>query len=135
MLKLFNFKRTYVGYDGKEYVDLAIPSVKVSELEGNRVDTLTQDDNGRLDKFVYKNVSLDLNAIDLVMYANHIFNPFAVKEGDIINVPFDNDGYYHSVGEPELPDGSKYSNIKTGEKELSYAEKVELLAYKGLGIK
>ena len=68
-------------------------------------------------------------------YANPIFNPFSVKEGNILNVPANDSDLYVESDEPSLPDGSKFSNSSRGEKTMSYAEKIEYLAKKGLGVK
>ena len=135
MDKLFDTKRTYIGNDGDEYIDMCIPVVTVNDMVGNEIKELNQDENGRLDTFVWKSVSKDLDMIDMVMYANHIFNPFAVKEGDILNIPVSNDDLYQSNDEPSLPDGSKHSNNIKGEKSKTYAETVEQMAKNGLGIK
>jgi len=135
MDKLLDTKRTYLGYDDEEYINMCIPVVDVSGIEGSSIKKLDQDCNGRIDTFVWRNVKKDLDMIDLVMYANHIFNPFAVKEGDIMNIPSSNDSLYKSSDEPTLPDGSKHSKNSKGEKEMTYAEKVTYLARRGLGLK
>lgn len=135
MDKLFDTKRTYTGNDGEEYIDMCIPVITVNELVGNEVKVLNQDENGRLDTFVWKSVSKDLDMIDMVMYANHIFNPFAVKEGDVMNIPINNDKLYKSSDEPSLPNGTKHSNNSKGEKTRTYAETIEYLAKQGLGKK
>ena len=135
MDKLFDTKRKYIGYDEEEYIDMCIPVINVSNLTGNHVRILNQDHSGRIDRFVWNSVSKNLDMIDTVMYANHIFNPFAVKDGDISNVPNDNDSLYQTSDEPSLPDGSKHSKNVNGEKTMSYAEKIEYLAKKGLGVK
>ena len=134
MDKLFDKKRTYTGYDGDEYINMCIPVVKISDITGNSIKPLTKDENGRLDTFVWKSVAENLDMIDIVMYGNHIFNPFSVKEGDILNVPSDNDKVYQPSDEPALPDGSKHSNNVKGEKTMTYAETVEYLGRKGLGL-
>ena len=135
MDKLFDAKRRYIGYDGEEYINMCIPVVSINKLEGNSIGKLNKDHNGRLDNFVWDNVEKDIDMIDMVMYANHIFNPFAVKEGDIMKIPLSDDDLYRTSDEPSLPDGSKYSNNTSGEKAMTYAEKVEYLARKGLGLK
>lgn len=135
MLKLFTTKRTYTAYDGEEYIDMCIPVVDTSKLEGNFAERITQDENGRIDKYVWNNVARNLEMIDILMYANNIFNPFAVKEGELLSVPIDNDKVYVSSDEPSLPNGTKHSNNTKGEKTRSYAENVEYLASKGLGVK
>ena len=135
MDKLLDTKRKYTGYDGEEYIDMCIPVVDVKKMSGNSVEYVLQDYNGRLDNFTWKMVAKDMDMIDMVMYANHIFNPFALEEGEILNIPNSNDRVYQETGEPALPDGTKYSNEVKGEKEMTYAEKVEYLAKKGLGKK
>lgn len=135
MTKLFDTKRTYIGYDGEEYVNMCIPVVDISKLKGNSTKKLNQDESGRIDTFVWNNVAKNMNMIDITMYANHIFNPFSINEGDILYVPMDNDNAYESNEEPSLPDGTKHSSSSKGEKKMTYAEKVEYLAKKGLGIK
>jgi hypothetical protein len=134
MDKLFNTKRTYIGYDGEEYVNMCIPVVDLSAMKGVALEELNQDHNGRIDTFVWNFVAKDLDRIDDVMYANHIFNPFAVKEGDVLNIPNNADAY-RSSEEPSLPDGTKHSKNSRGEKNRTYAETVEYLAKKGLGAK
>ena len=135
MDKLFDTKRRYIGYDGEEYINMCIPVIDISKLFGNGISTLTKDENGRLDTFVWKNVEKNFDAIDTVMYANHIFNPFAIEEGDVLIVPSNNDQIYRKTDEPTLPDGSKNSNNSKGKKTRTYAETIEYLGRKGLGVK
>ncbi len=135
MDKLFDTKRKYIGYDGEEYIDMCIPVVNISELSGNSAKELNKDCNGRIDTFVWNSVAKNMDMIDMVMYGNHIFNPFAVKEGEILNIPVDNDKLYKPSAEPALPDGTKHSKNSKGEKEQTYAEKIESMGKKGLGLK
>ena len=76
----------------------------------------------------------DLENIDTVMYVNHIFNPFAIQEGDVVYVP-NGDDYYYKEAEPELIDGTKLSSKMSNDKPMTYAETVEYLGRLGLGIK
>lgn len=135
MDKVFNTKRTYIASDGEEYINMSIPVVDIKKINSGFLDRLNQDDNGRLDRFVWNRVAKNLDMIDIVMYANHIFNPFSVKEGDVLYGPIDNDDVYYSSSEPKLPDGSKHSKNANGEKEKTYAQMVEYMAKQGLGIK
>ena len=135
MDKVFNTKRTYIASDGEEYVNMSVPVVDIKKINSGFLDRLNQDDNGRLDRFVWNRVAKNLDMIDIVMYANHIFNPFSVKEGDVLYGPIDNDDVYYSSSEPKLPDGSKHSKNANGEKEKTYAQMVEYMAKQGLGIK
>ena len=116
-------------------LDLGIPCVNIKKLEANGLLRVSQDQKGRLDKFTLGNVDKDKSAIDIVMYYNHIFNPFSVDEGDLLYTPLYDEGYFTQKGEPILPDGSKHSSNTSGEKKLTYAEKVEKAARTGLGIK
>lgn len=135
MDKVFNTKRKYIASDGEEYINMSVPVVDIKKINSGFLDRLNQDDNGRLDRFVWNRVAKNLDMIDIVMYANHIFNPFSVKEGDVLYGPIDNDDVYYSSSEPKLPDGSKHSKNANGEKEKTYAQMVEYMAKQGLGIK
>ena len=134
MKKLFDKKRRH-KVDDDEMLDLGIPCVNIKKLEANGLLRVSQDQKGRLDKFTLGNVDKDKSAIDIVMYYNHIFNPFSVDEGDLLYTPLYDEGYFTQKGEPILPDGSKHSSNTSGEKKLTYAEKVEKAARTGLGIK
>ena len=134
MEKLFNKKRKH-EVDDEEMLDLGIPCVDIKKLEANGLLRVSQDQKSRIDKFTFGNVDKDRSAIDIVMYYNHIFNPFSVDEGDLLYTPLYNESYFTQKGEPILPDGSKHSSNTSGEKKLTYAEKVEKAARTGLGIK
>ena len=134
MEKLFDKKRRH-KVDDDEMLDLGIPCVNIKKLEANGLLRVSQDQKGRLDKFTLGNVDKVKSAIDIVMYYNHIFNPFSVDEGDLLYTPLYDEGYFTQKGEPILPDGSKHSSNTSGEKKLTYAEKVEKAARTGLGIK
>ena len=134
MEKLFDKKRRH-KVDDDEMLDLGIPCVNIKKLEANGLLRVSQDQKGRLDKFTLGNVDKDKSAIDIVMYYSHIFNPFSVDEGDLLYTPLYDEGYFTQKGEPILPDGSKHSSNTSGEKKLTYAEKVEKAARTGLGIK
>ena len=134
MENFFDKKRRH-KVDDDEMLDLGIPCVNIKKLEANGLLRVSQDQKGRLDKFTLGNVDKDKSAIDIVMYYNHIFNPFSVDEGDLLYTPLYDEGYFTQKGEPILPDGSKHSSNTSGEKKLTYAEKVEKAARTGLGIK
>ena len=122
MDKLLDNKRTYVDRDGEEYLNLTIPTVNINDIKVNGYIKVNQDCKGRIDKFVYTNVSKDYNAIDIIMYANHIFNPFSIDDGDILYTPIYNDALFSKSEEPILPDGSTMSS--KNKTHLTYAEKV-----------
>lgn len=135
MDKLFANKRKYITENGDEILDMVIPSLNLSKLKSNAVMRLNQSHKGRLDKFVYECVSKDLDeGLDLVMYYNHIFNPFAVDEGDYLFTPVSGGDYYNSNQEPDLPDGTKKSDMDVVTNQMTYAQKVEYFAKLGLGI-
>lgn len=136
MEKLFNYKRFYNNINGDEMLNMSIPSLDITKIKSNSALRLNQSHNGRLDKFVYDLVSKDIDSgLDLTMYYNHIFNPFAVKEDDVIFTPIIDDSVFQKQLEPELPDGTKLSDKMSNQKSMTYAEKVEYYAKLGLGIK
>ena len=133
MDKLLDNKRTYIARDGKEYLNLSIPTVNINDIKVNGYIKVNQDCKGRIDKFVYSNVSKDYNSKDILMYANHIFNPFAINDDDILYTPIYNDKLYSKPEEPILPDETILSS--KNKPSLTYAQKVELLAKQGKGWK
>ena len=133
MDKLLDSKRTYIAKDGEEYLNLSIPTVNINDIKVNGYIKVNQDCKGRMDKFVLSNVSKDYNAIDILMYANHIFNPFSIDEGDVLYTPIYNDKLFSKSEEPILPDETKLSsNNKSNQ---TYAEKVDSLSKQGKGWK
>ena len=133
MDKLLDNKRTYIARDGEEYLNLSSPTVDIDNIKINGYIKVNQDCKGRIDKFVYTNVSKDYNAIDIIMYANNIFNPFSIDEGDILYTPIYNDALFSKSEEPVLPDETTLSS--KNKSTLTYAEKVALLAKQGKGWK
>ena len=133
MDKLLDNKRKYISRDGEEYLNLTTPTVNIDNITINGYIKVNQDCKGRIDKFVYSNVSKDYNSIDILMYANHIFNPFAIDEGDILYTPVYSDKLFSKSEEPILPDETTLSS--KNKVTLTYAEKVALLAKQGKGWK
>lgn len=133
MEKLLDNKRTYISKDGEEYLNLTTPVVNINDIKSNGYIRVNKDCKGRIDKFVYTNVSKDYNAIDLIMYANKIFNPFSIDEGDILYTPIYSDKLFTKSEEPVLPDETTLSSKNKAN--LTYAEKVALLAKQGKGWK
>lgn len=131
MDKLLDNKRKYIGLDGDEYLNLSIPTININDIKINGYIKINQDCKGRIDRFVYSNVSKDFNAIDLLMYANHIYNPFSIDDGDILYTPIYNDNLFSKSEEPVLPDESTLSS--KNKQTLTYAEKVAFLAKQGKG--
>ena len=87
MDKSLDNKRKYVARDGEEYLNLSSPTVNINDIKINGFVKVNQDTKGRIDKFVYSNMSKDFNSIDILMYANHIINPFSIDDGDILYTP------------------------------------------------
>lgn len=133
MEKLLDNKRTYISKDGEEYLNLTTPVVNINDIKSNGYIRVNKDCKGRIDKFVYTNVSKDYNAIDLIMYANKIFNPFSIDEGDILYTPIYSDKLFTKSEEPVLPDETTLSSKNKAN--LTYAEKVAILAKQGKGWK
>lgn len=135
MDKLIENKRKYIARDDEEYLNLIIPTVDINKININGYIRVNQDCKGRIDKFVYTNVSNNDNVIDILMYANHIFNPFSIDEGDILYTPTYSDNLFSKSEEPVLPDETTLSSKNKNTATLTYAEKVALLAKQGKGWK
>lgn len=133
MDKLLDKKRKYITKDGEEYLNLFSPTVDINNIKVNGFIKVNQDCKGRIDKFVYTNVSKDYNAIDILMYANHIYNPFSIDDGDILYTPVYSDLLFSKSEEPVLPNETTLSS--RNKQTLTYAEKVALLAKQGKGWK
>ena len=136
MKGLFLNKRKYVGIDENEYINLCIPCIKTKDITTNAIIRVVDDEDGRIDKFVNRTMgATNENMIDILMYANHIFNPFSIKSGDVLYIPADGSDNLisESTLEPRLPDGTTHSNNSRAKKEMTYAERVEYLALMGLG--
>lgn len=133
MDKLLDKKRKYIAKDGEEYLNLSLPTIDINNIKVNGFIKVNQDCKGRIDKFVYTNVSKNYNAIDILMYANHILNPFSIDDGDILYTPIYNDNLFSQPKEPILPDETTLSS--KNKSTLTYAEKVALLAKQGKGWK
>lgn len=135
MKDLFLNKRTYINGDGEEMINMCIPSLNMDKLTANTVAKLNQSHNGRIDNFVYQSVSKDIDeGIDATLYCNHIFNPFAVQEDDLVYTPVQVKNLYQKRSEPELPDGTLHSSSNKETEKMSYAKTVEYLARLGLGV-
>jgi hypothetical protein len=131
MDKLLDKKRTYTTTDGNEYLNLILPTVDIDKITINGYIKVNQDCKGRLDKFVYDNMSKDYNAIDIIMYANHIFNPFAIDEGEMLYTAVYKDNLFYKPEEPVLPDNTTLSS--KNRPSLTYAQQIELLVKQGKG--
>lgn len=131
MDRLIDYKRTYITKNGEEIINLATPVININDISTNGYIKVNQDCKGRLDIFTYRNVSKNFNAIDILMYANNIYNPFAIDDGDILYTPVYSDSLYSKSEEPILPDNTTLSSKNKAT--LTYAEKVAILAKQGKG--
>jgi hypothetical protein len=131
MEKSFDNKRTYITKNGDELLNLITPTVNIDDIKCNGYLKVNKDCKGRIDKFVYTNVSKDYNAIDILMYTNNIFNPFSIDEGDSLFIPIYNDELYSKSEEPVLPDETTLSS--NNKPTLTYAEKVAIMVKQGKG--
>ena len=59
MDKLLDNKRTFISRDGEEYLNLTTPTVNINDIKINGYIKVNQDCKGRIDKFVYTNISKD----------------------------------------------------------------------------
>jgi len=72
---------------GENYFDLTAPSFKYKVEAGVKaIHYVTQDQDGRIDKIceLYFGTT---QYVDAICVTNNIFNPFSVKEGDVLFIP------------------------------------------------
>lgn len=70
----------------EEYFDLSVPSFDVTSIQITDVHLVNQDEEGRIDK-ICKSYYGNSDFIDVLCFVNHIYNPFSVKEGDLLLIP------------------------------------------------
>ena len=84
---ILSYKPILTDDNGDQYVDLSYNSINESnEMIVKDVYTVTAETEMRLDLIAMKYYGNTYH-IDLICKANNIFNPFAIKAGDILVIP------------------------------------------------
>ena len=100
----FDKKKTYKDENGDEIINLADSVVNSEAIPITTNLVLNSSHNARIDKVVFDNIGLAQDAIDSLMYVNHIVNPFSVQEGDLIFICDHNENYYKKNDDIVFPD-------------------------------
>lgn len=116
---IFDKKKRRIDNDGDEYIDLSQPTIDVDRINVYGISRVGQDESARLDFFTWNKVGQTFDAIDTVMYANNLFNPFSIEEGDELYLCSHNDSLYSFNTDVILPDGN--SEQKTFNEEVKAA--------------
>lgn len=85
-IRSLSFKNTLIDDNGEEYFDLSVPSFDINSISIIDIHLVTREEEGRLDKICEKYYSTT-EYIDTLCLINHLFNPFSIKEGDLIVIP------------------------------------------------
>lgn len=85
-IRSLTLKNKLIDDNKEEYFDLSVPSFNLYDIQITDIHAVSQDEEGRLDK-ICKSYYGDAEYMDVVCFINHIFNPFSVKEGDLIVIP------------------------------------------------
>lgn len=103
MFDFFKYKKN-PNYNVEGVLDLGSKIMDVNMLDSNdTVLRVQKGQEGRLDKIGLFESS-DLDVVNQIMYYNHIFNPFAIEEGDFIDIPNYNSSLYSLPEEIVYPE-------------------------------
>ena len=113
---VFDKKKRRIDNDGDEYIDLSQPTINIERINVYGINRVGQDES---DFFTWNKVCQTFDAIDTVMYANNLFNPFSIEEGDELYLCSHNDSLYSFNTDVILPNGN--SEQKTFNDEVKVA--------------
>lgn len=128
-IKSLSLKNILLDDNKEQYFDLSVPSFDISNIGIKDVHLVTQDEEGRLDKICTKYYG-DASNIDIVCLINHMFNPFSVKENDLLVIPYINSTAEEIYKKPEIPgwiSGGEQKNNKnkTNEKDENRVNRIK----------
>lgn len=92
MIKSIDLKNTLIDENGEEYLDLSIPSFRYNTLGVKDIFTVTTQEM-RIDLISYQYYAT-MGYIDALMNVNNITNPFSIKNGDSLIIPYVTDDNY-----------------------------------------
>lgn len=104
---IFDLKKKITDKYGDEIIELSIPTINIDSIPLFGPIRVNQDQVSRLDSIVWSGIEEDFSAIDTLMYANHIMNPFAIEEGDIITLCGHHAESYSSPADVRFPKSSE----------------------------
>lgn len=86
-IKSLTLKNILKDENNEEYFDFSVPCFDLSSTSISTVHVVTQDEEGRIDKICQKYYSCT-DYIDLLCFANRIYNPFSIKKDDLLVIPY-----------------------------------------------
>ncbi len=131
-IKSLSLKNILKDENGEEYFDLSVPSFDFSNVSVKDFHLVTRDEEGRID-MICKQYYGNTMYIDVLCLMNHIYNPFSIKENDMIVIPEVAANASQIYKKPEIPTwlegedakSSKKSNKpKTNEKDQSRVNRI-----------
>lgn len=87
-IKSLKLKNTLINEStGESYFDLTAPSFKYKDKYGIKgLHYVSQDQEGRIDLIAVQYFG-NTEYVDAICVINNIFNPFSIKEGDVLIIP------------------------------------------------
>ena len=102
-IKSLTLKNILKDDNKEEYFDLSVPSFDPSLTSPSTIHVVTQDEEGRIDKIAQKYYS-GTEYIDLLCFVNRIYNPFSVKQNDLLIIPYVTSITNKIYFKPEIPE-------------------------------
>lgn len=103
MLDLFDYMG-HSKYDDEE-LNLGTRVIDIDTIDCNSAGRVPKGYDMRLD-LIANDINNNTATMDFVMYVNHIFNPFAITEGDVLIIPIYNESLYLDPEEIVYPSKS-----------------------------
>lgn len=105
--------------NGNQVVDICAPTVDLSLLTplADNLHLVTTEEAMRLDKIANAHFA-EVEKIDAILWANNMYNPFAIDEYELVNIPHvkNTESFYKTPPTIMLPDAEDNSvNAKIGE--------------------
>ncbi len=121
-IKSLTLKNILLDDNDEKYYDLSVPSFDLSSTGVTDVHLTTQDEEGRVDKICEKYYGCT-DYIDILCFANHIFNPFAVEKDELLIIPNILSSSEEVYFMPEVPSWLSENNATQNNKKAVTNEK------------
>lgn len=127
-IKSLSLKNILLDDNLEEYFDLSVPSFTLDNVGIKCFHVVNKDEEGRMDKIAIEYYN-DTQYIDILCLMNHIFNPFSIKENDMIIIPEITSIASKVYKKPSIPtwiEGSqpKKSSTNTNEKDKNRIDRL-----------
>lgn len=101
-IRSLTLKNILIDDNKEEYFDLSVPSFDISKVAVNDIHMVTKDEEGRIDK-IAESYYGSTDFIDILCFINRIYNPFSIKEGDLLVIPEVTTNTSNIYFRPEIP--------------------------------